>query len=203
MKKIWLLSLLWICLLFTGCFEKVQDCISWEATCTREIIDDCVTVDWKDSCAVDIDESVVEEPVVEETEPSLIDWYIPVLALYSTRDLTTEERNSLPISIERYYDNFSIDIIDWTRVCIIKIDREAFESKELKNEIIANIMWMHFEPITDISVINNGNFEKHFDLYDNWAIKEQWVYINGVKRWLWTTYDEDWNIISSNEYIVW
>jgi hypothetical protein len=195
MKNFWLLTTLLIgSLLLTGCNKTVQN---------PEIIDDCVTVDWEDSCAVDIDEPVIEEPIVEETEPSLIDWYIPVLALYSTRDLTTEERNSLPISIGRYYDNFSIDIIDWTRVCIIKIDREAFESKELKNDIIANIMWMHFEPITDISVINNGNFEKHFDLYDNWAIKEQWVYINGEKRWLWTTYDEDWNIISSNEYIVW
>jgi hypothetical protein len=30
-----------------------------------------------------------------------------------------------------------------------------------------------------------------------------YLYINGEKRWLWTTYDEDWNIISSNEYIVW
>ena len=37
MKKIWILSLLWICVLFTGCFEKVQDCISWEATYTKEI----------------------------------------------------------------------------------------------------------------------------------------------------------------------
>ena len=196
MKKIWLLTTLLVAgLLLTGCNKTVIE--------NPEIIDDCVTVDWEDSCTVDIDKPVVEEPIVEEPEPSLIDWYIPILALYSTRDLTTEERDRLTISIGKYYDNFSIDIIDWTRVCIIKIDRQAFESKELKNDIIANIMWMHFEPITDVSVINNGNFEKHFDLYDNWAIKEQWVYINGVKRWLWTTYDEDWNIISSNEYIVW
>ena len=73
MKKIWILSLLWICLLFTGCFEKVQDCISWEAACTREIIDDCVTVDWEDSCAVDIEEPAVEEPTYEILEWT---WYM-------------------------------------------------------------------------------------------------------------------------------
>ena len=38
MKKIWLLTTLLVGgLLLTGCFEKVQDCISWEAACTREI----------------------------------------------------------------------------------------------------------------------------------------------------------------------
>ena len=38
MKKIWLLTTLLVAgLLLTGCFEKVQDCIWWEAACTREI----------------------------------------------------------------------------------------------------------------------------------------------------------------------
>ena len=38
MKKIWLLTTLLVAwLLLTGCFEKVQNCISWEAACTKEI----------------------------------------------------------------------------------------------------------------------------------------------------------------------
>ena len=52
MKKIWLLTtLLTTVLLFAGCNKTVQN---------PEIIDDCVTIDWEDSCAVDIDETVVE-----------------------------------------------------------------------------------------------------------------------------------------------
>ena len=39
MKKIWLLtSLLVAWLLLTWCSEKIQDCIWWEAACTKEII---------------------------------------------------------------------------------------------------------------------------------------------------------------------
>lgn len=38
MKRIWLLTtILVVGLLLTGCFEKAQDCIWWEAACTREI----------------------------------------------------------------------------------------------------------------------------------------------------------------------
>ena len=55
MKKIWLLTTLLIgSLLLTGCNKTTVE--------NPAIIDDCVTVDWEDSCAVDIDEPAVEEP---------------------------------------------------------------------------------------------------------------------------------------------
>jgi len=55
MKKIWLLSLLWICLLFTGCFEKDlpldSECTLWE-TCE------------------------IQEPIVEEFNiENYINWF--------------------------------------------------------------------------------------------------------------------------------
>ena len=65
MKKIWLLTTLLVGgLLLTGCNKTVEN---------PEIIDDCVTVDWEDSCAVDIDEPVVEESTYEILEWT---WYI-------------------------------------------------------------------------------------------------------------------------------
>ena len=68
MKKIWLLTTLLVAgLLLSGCFERdlplIQDCLSWDAACTKEIevIDDCAIEDWEDGCAVDIDPEEVPE----------------------------------------------------------------------------------------------------------------------------------------------
>ena len=62
MKKIWVLTTLLVGgLLLTGCNKTTVE--------NPEIIDDCVTVDWEDSCVADIDEPVVEEvniPTFEE-----------------------------------------------------------------------------------------------------------------------------------------
>ena len=65
MKKLWFLVSLVTCgILLTWCFEKVEE--------IPEIIDDCVTVDWEDSCAVDIDEPVVEEQIDYEPESNVL-----------------------------------------------------------------------------------------------------------------------------------
>ena len=45
--------------------------------------------------------------------------------------------------------------------------------------------------------------EEFISYYDNWAIRETWTYIDGMKQWTWTTYDEEWNIISVEEYKDW
>ena len=56
MKKIRLLSTILISsLLLTGCNKTVIE--------NHEIIDDCVTVDWEDSCISDINEPVVDKPI--------------------------------------------------------------------------------------------------------------------------------------------
>ncbi len=61
MKKLWFLALFLICgVLLTWCFEKVEQ--------NPEIIDNCVTIDWEDKCAIDIEEPVVEEPEIKEPE---------------------------------------------------------------------------------------------------------------------------------------
>ena len=45
--------------------------------------------------------------------------------------------------------------------------------------------------------------EEFISYYDNWAIREKGTYINGMKQWTWTTYDEEWNIINTEEYKDW
>lgn len=45
--------------------------------------------------------------------------------------------------------------------------------------------------------------EEFVSYYDNWAIREKWTYVNGMKEWVWTTYDEWWNIINIEEYKNW
>jgi len=45
--------------------------------------------------------------------------------------------------------------------------------------------------------------EEFVSYYDNWAIREKWTYVNGMKEWVWTTYDEWWNIINMEEYKNW
>ena len=61
MKKFGLFSVLLVGgLLLTGCNKTVEQ--------NNEIIDDCVTVDWEDKCAVDTEEPIVEETKINEPE---------------------------------------------------------------------------------------------------------------------------------------
>lgn len=39
--------------------------------------------------------------------------------------------------------------------------------------------------------------------YDNWAIRETWTYVDWMRQWVWTTYDEEWNVIDMQEYRNW
>ena len=45
--------------------------------------------------------------------------------------------------------------------------------------------------------------EEFISYYDNWSIRETWTYVNGMKEGIWTTYDEEWNIINTEEYKDW
>lgn len=45
--------------------------------------------------------------------------------------------------------------------------------------------------------------EEFVSYYDNWAIREKWAYIDWKKEWIWTTYDEEWNVIEMKEYKDW
>ena len=79
MKKIWLLTTLLVAgLLLTGCNKIVIE--------NPEIIDDCVTVDWEDSCAVDIDEPIVEEPTYD-----ILDWTWYIWCPWWCEDWSDEE----------------------------------------------------------------------------------------------------------------
>lgn len=48
-----------------------------------------------------------------------------------------------------------------------------------------------------------NNEEDFVSYYDNWAIREKWTYIDWKKEWIWTTYDEEWNIIDIQEFRNW
>jgi len=56
-----------------------------------------------------------------------------------------------------------------------------------------------------VDVINpeSENYEDFVSYYDNWAIREKWTYIDWKKEWTWTTYDEKWNIIDTQEFRNW
>ena len=50
---------------------------------------------------------------------------------------------------------------------------------------------------------NIDKSEEFISYYDNWSVRETWMYINGMKQWVWTTYDEGWNVINIEEYKDW
>ena len=75
--------------------------------------------------------------------------------------------------------------------------------------------WEHFPDYNDV---NRKSFEdkamEYFNIepsqvedfvsyYDNWTIKEVWVYVNEMKDGTWITYDEEWNVIDTQYYINW
>ena len=89
MKKIWFLTTLLIGgLLLTGCNKTVIE--------NPEIIDDCVTVDWEDSCVADIDEPVVKEPTYE-----ILEWTGYMWCIWWCEDWSDEEY------VEWYYYRYT------------------------------------------------------------------------------------------------
>ena len=97
MKKLWFLVSLVTCgILLTWCFKKVEQ--------NPEIIDDCVTVDWEDSCAVDIDEPVDEEPTYE-----ILEWTWYVTCLWWCENWSDEEY------VEWYYYRYTNPKL-WLRI---------------------------------------------------------------------------------------
>ena len=58
--------------------------------------------------------------------------------------------------------------------------------------------------LTNLTEWNESeNHEDFVSYYDNWAIREKWAYIDWKKEWIWTTYDEEWNVIEMKEYKDW
>ena len=45
--------------------------------------------------------------------------------------------------------------------------------------------------------------EEFISYYDNWAVREVWSYVNEMKEWTWITYDEEWNVIDTQDYVKW
>jgi hypothetical protein len=172
MKKIWILSLLWICLLFTGCFEKVQDCISWEAACTREIIDDCVTVDWEDSCAVDIDEPVVEEFNIE----NYINWFAWTILNWTEIklfDITWD--NTL-----YYNDQFWFAVILWENwkwwKVELKTHNEQFGENAINRSIHFYKEWFEYDVYSlTINKIEKYDSMKKQDVFWTEDEFEKWI----------------------------
>jgi hypothetical protein len=58
--------------------------------------------------------------------------------------------------------------------------------------------------LTNLTEWNESeNHEDFVSYYDNWVIREKWAYIDWKKEWIWTTYDEEWNVIEMKEYKDW
>lgn len=57
------------------------------------------------------------------------------------------------------------------------------------------------ETQNDTETINQT--KEFVSYYDNWAVRETWIYVDWMKEWTWITYDEGWNVIEVNEYQNW
>ena len=87
MKKIWLLTTLLIAgLLLSGCFEKVQDCISWEAACTEEI---------------KIEEPIEENVLVVQDEDMNTENIVYLKIWDKTFDVTLEDNSTSKALLEK------------------------------------------------------------------------------------------------------
>lgn len=148
MKKIWLLTTLLVAgLLLSGCFEKVQDCIWWEAACTRE--------------------SKIEEPeisLIDQLKQSftwnLINWRVD-------ESLLTNKPNSIYFDITwdntlYYIDEFWLAFTLWEEWKWWKIEN-AYEWKYLASVRIRN-EWIK---TYWIFIIDNTTYQRVKDSLSN------------------------------------
>lgn len=171
MKKIWLLITLLVAgLLLSWCFEKVQDCIWWEAACTKEIevIDDCVTIDWEDSCVADIEEPVVEEsniPTFEELNDVVATCHIDDMGWYDEDVL----KNQFILPYKDWYIGYGFGWNWWTWWYLL-----TYKSLDNPCEIIAK---------TDEFFIWHADYPYEVKEYNNVEYPDNKLY---VAQWWWS-----------------
>jgi len=140
-------------------------------------------------------------------------------------DRFINEPNSIVLSKFEYFDKNWNLIWTWEEFCFQRSWDLCTETKQMWNmiiwwtepswntEIYEDIDW--FRIIKNrISWYENWNLEyiqnyKNWKLeninhyYDNWQIKEEWIYTNWKKIWNRTWYYENWNIYNKWNYINW
>ena len=177
MKKIWLLTtLLTITLLFAGCWKTVQN---------PEIIDDCVTIDWEDSCAIDIDEPVVEEPTYE-----VLEWTGYMWCIWWCEDWSDEEY------VEWYYYRYTNPELglrittpswDWWNYNLgFTTKRETPIFKQINDVIYSleyddNPNWS----ISDAEFIRVYDKDSNISLEDLLEQKYEDCRVDKIELWLW------------------
>jgi len=119
-------------------------------------------------------------------------------------------------AVEDYEGNFLIEDYDpsfdwWKLDEYVKsiFSPEAFAVWQQRN------YWEYFPDYNDVDRksfderameyfgIEAPKTEEFFSYYDDWALREMWTYVDGMKRWTWVTYDEEWNIIDMQDYVDW
>ena len=160
MKKFWLLTTLLVAwLLLTGCNKTVVE--------NPEIIDDCITVDWENKCAVDTEEPVVDEPeisLIDQLKQSftwnLINWKVD-------ESLLTNKPNNIYFDITwdstlYYIDEFWLAFTLWEEWKWWKIEN-AYEWKYLASVRIRN-EWLK---TYWIFIIDNTTYQRIKDSLSN------------------------------------
>jgi hypothetical protein len=173
MKKIWFLTTLLVAgLLLTGCNQTVIE--------NPEIIDDCATVDWEDSCVVDAEEPVVEKFNME----NFINWFS-----WTIIDWTDLETVEITQDETLYFnDKFWFAVVLWKEWNWWKIEVKVHNEQFWKNSIWRSIHfykeWFEY----DVYSLSIDKIEK----YD--TIKKQNVF--------WTEDEfEKWIKWKNNKYL--
>ena len=156
MKKIWLLSLLWICLLFTGCFEKDllldSECTLWE-TCE------------------------IQEPIVEEFNiENYINWFAWTI-------LNWTEVNVFNITWDYtlyYNDRFWFAVILWEQwkwwKVELKTHNEQFGENAINRSIHFYKEWFEY----DVYSLTINKIEK----YDSMKKQDAFWTEDEFEKWI-------------------
>ena len=118
--------------------------------------------------------------------------------------------------VDTYLNNFLLEDYDpefdwWKLDEDVKaiFSPEAFAVRQERN------YWEHFLDYNDadrksyderameyfnIKPVSSEDFVSY---YDNWAVRETWTYFNEKKEGTWITYDEEWNVIETKDYVNW
>jgi len=146
MKKIWILSLLWICLLFTGCFEKnlplENKCISWE------------------NCEI-------EESMIKGIEPDsiVIYWWIWTHEIVGDKTIYYNEKYWITL---RVWDKFSWWIVmESDNDNYDTINENTYTSHDIHFMLKDNTGENSYLPGFLITVIDNEQFSKR-DNVSSW-----------------------------------
>lgn len=188
MKKIWLLITIFVAgLLLSGCFNKVQDCLSWEAACTKEIGVEETNIPTFEELNDVVATCHVDDIGWYDYNVTKMAYILPYKDWYIWYQLGWREGWELYLIYRKLWDPCNIisqtDSIFWWNPWYKEWQATFWWASYPDNKIYIALWWISWVPTEEIAKELNCEPGKNFEDQDHTCTKETERYFYDLMVW--------------------